>query len=493
MDEDAELQARIAALEGLRQHKSRYPLTLTDEDGKARIEREKKGSARYDGSPTSRWTPYGHAPAFQQTRGGHRGGYRGVSKPGFRNRTLVMNNGTPNMAEKSRTTTPEPADKASAGITTHDRGHMQWTNAAVYEEKAKEKVHAIQETTKAKRKAKDDNQKNKVVQHVYGSQTPTSNATPNTTREIIVNDLRFRVATDGSKLIRVFDGPNPDPHSTPKEARVAGVTFKRTKNGNMLRQGLLKNKRVDAGRIQKRLCADFTSTGTRLFQLPHATAPERSIAEAAAATTAAEHGLFVARDAEGALLTPSIGSCAHGNRCRFKHDFDKVAICKDFLRQRECAAGKECNLSHDLTPNRVPTCLHFLRNNCTKPDCPYSHASVDASAPVCKDFARLGYCEKGATCTDRHVSECPDYTNTGVCRNKKCRLPHIDRAATLRKAAAAKSEDDEMSFDVSSEEEDYEEIDSDDADSDEIEEDMVMAGAGSGHELSQQQDFISFK
>ncbi|KAF2226633.1 hypothetical protein BDZ85DRAFT_256502 [Elsinoe ampelina] len=451
MSEDAELQAKIAALS-------------------ARINREKQSSAPANASTYQqppRWSPYGrggthHAPPY---RGGYHSSPRGgIHKTGFRHRTLVNNNGT-SSDNKSGTATPEPDEKLSAGITTHDRGHMQWTNAAVFDKKVQAKVQAMEETAKAKRQAKDDSLKNRVVEHVYGVQTPSASVAPSTaSREIIVNDLRFRVAHDGSKLIRIFgeehnqntnrtslsrtDGSNKDPHSTPKETKVAGVSFVRTKNGNLLRQGLLRNKRVDSGKIQKKLCADFTSTG----------------------------------------------SCTHGNRCRFKHDITKLAICKDFLRHGQCAAGEDCNLSHEPSPHRVPTCLHFLRNACTKPDCPYSHACADPNAPVCKDFGRMGYCEKGATCTDRHVNECPDYTNTGVCRNKKCRLPHIDRAGTLRKAAAAKAAkgEDEVAFDVSSDEEDYDEIDSDDADSEEIEDDVVMSGNGDGHELSQQQDFIPF-
>ncbi|KAF2151342.1 hypothetical protein K461DRAFT_171613 [Myriangium duriaei CBS 260.36] len=459
MSEDAALQAKIAELSG-------------------RISRQKQTTApdayRPQPKPPARWSPYGQA--FSP-----RGGYN----KGFRNRTLV-NASTPK--DGSRAATPTESTTPNSGVTTHDRGRMQWTNASVFDKKAQEKIQAIEETANAKRQAKDDAQKNRVVDHVYGQSSRTSTPSQaSTPREIIVNDLRFRVATDGSKLIRVFgkdsnydryserslsvpDGPNAEPHTTPKETKVAGVTFVRTKNGNMVRQGLVKNKRCSkwnlyhgervslsllhratSGTARKKLCPDFTSTG----------------------------------------------SCIRGNRCHFQHDVDKLAICKEFLRHGECAAGEDCNLSHEPTPHRVPTCLHFLRNNCTKPDCRYSHVQVDPSAPVCKDFARLGFCEKGAACVDRHVSECPDYTNTGVCRNSKCRLPHIDRAGTLRKAAAqkaAKGSDDDVSFDVSSDEGNYDEIDSDDADSDEMgEEDVVMAGSSdAGGELSQQQDFIAF-
>ena len=94
------------------------------------------------------------------------------------------------------------------------------------------------------------------------------------------------------------------------------------------------------------------------------------------------------------------------------------------------------------------------------------------------------------------MTECPDYANTGTCRNSRCRLPHIDRAGNLRKAAALKANkesDGNESPDLSSDEEDYQEIDSDDVDSDDLDEDIDMIESGDGgHELSQQQDFIAF-
>lgn len=432
MSEDAELQAKIAELSG-------------------RIHRQKQHGApqahQVTYKPPPRWSPYNQAFSQYPNRHFARGGYKA---PTFRNRSLV-NNSSAVVKDAGQGQLPaETSSVLESGVTTRDRGRMQWTNASVYEKKAQEKIQAIAETAHGKRQARNESQKNKVIEHVYGQQsgtsTPSQVATP---REIVINDLRFRVATDGSKLFRVFDESNKDPQSTPRETKVAGVTFVRTKHGNMIRQGLLNNRTpVVAG--TRPLCADFTSTGT----------------------------------------------CNRGNRCKFQHDVEKLAICKEFLRRGECAAGEDCNLSHDPNPHRVPTCLHFLRNACTKADCRFAHVQVDPSAPVCKDFARLGFCEKGASCADRHVSECPDYTNTGVCRNSKCRLPHIDRAGTLRKAVvqkSAKNSDDDLSFEVSSDEEEVDKIDSDDADSDDIDEDVLMAGSSdAGHELSQQQDFISF-
>lgn len=182
--------------------------------------------------------------------------------------------------------------------------------------------------------------------------------------------------------------------------------------------------------------------------------------------------------------------------CLFAHDPNKVAICKDFLQTGHCSAGESCDLSHEPSPHRSPTCMHFLRGRCSNPECRYAHIRVTPGAPVCRAFATLGYCEKGAECEERHVHECPDYANTGVCHKKRCKLPHVDRAGQIRKAAAAaaskaESGEREDESDMSSEEEDHDAIDSDDVDSDEFDDmpEELIEGEDSG-EMSQQQDFI---
>lgn len=138
-----------------------------------------------------------------------------------------------------------------------------------------------------------------------------------------------------------------------------------------------------------------------------------------------------------------------------------------------------------------------MRGNCTNADCKYPHVRVNPGAPVCRAFAVLGYCSQGASCAERHVHECPDYSNKGLCRNKKCRLPHVDRAGQLRKAAAAAvqqqrehspSSQDDGSGDISSDGE-LDGMDSDDVDSDGFE--MFSMHSDDG-QLSQQQDFVKF-
>lgn len=186
--------------------------------------------------------------------------------------------------------------------------------------------------------------------------------------------------------------------------------------------------------------------------------------------------------------------------CPYVHDPNKVAICPRFLKDGECPQGVACDLSHDPNPHRVPECVHFLRGNCSNPNCRYVHIRVNPAAPICRPFATEGYCEKGADCTDRHLHECPDFDATGVCKNKRCKLPHVERAGRRRLAAEKGTENgknDEEESDYSSDEE-GDAVDSEDVDSDAFSEDED--GSFWGHDptsaeaqdLSEQKDFIKF-
>lgn len=89
----------------------------------------------------------------------------------------------------------------------------------------------------------------------------------------------------------------------------------------------------------------------------------------------------------------------------------------------------------------MPHCLHFPY--CTRGEsCMYSHVHVSPSAKVCKDFVLLGWCEKGLECRERHVWECPEFSEKGTCRRKGCKLPHVIRKG----AAEAEGEDDASLF-----------------------------------------------
>jgi len=118
------------------------------------------------------------------------------------------------------------------------------------------------------------------------------------------------------------------------------------------------------------------------------------------------------------------------------------------------------------------------------------------------------------------VHECPEFDEKGVCTDKKCKLPHIERAGRRRMAAAAaaaskptvasgndSTADSELpngaeDSDPSSEDE-GEAIDSDDVDSDALSGEEGEEGEEgcfiqsddtrkNSHEVTQQLDFIHF-
>jgi hypothetical protein len=102
---------------------------------------------------------------------------------------------------------------------------------------------------------------------------------------------------------------------------------------------------------------------------------------------------------------------------------------------------------------------------------------------VCRSFGFNGYCEKGSGCTERHVFECPDFSNTGRCKIKGCKLPHRERASVLRNRTNA---DGEPLGDISS---DDEAADSDDVDSDEVAE--FIDADSDVSDFEEQKDFLS--
>ena len=132
-------------------------------------------------------------------------------------------------------------------------------------------------------------------------------------------------------------------------------------------------------------------------------------------------------------------------------------------------------------------CLHFAKGNCSNPNCRYAHVRVSPAALVCRAFGIYGFCEKGASCDERHVHECPEFSNTGTCSTKGCKLQHRHKASVMR-TNASPAEDD--SSDISSDDED-EEIDSDDVDSDDLNEEFFGDDDGEiDMDIPLQQDFV---
>ena len=129
------------------------------------------------------------------------------------------------------------------------------------------------------------------------------------------------------------------------------------------------------------------------------------------------------------------GQCKRGLSCPFIHDSTKISLCPRVLRPKGCTLPPgTCPLSHDLKPERVPHCVHYLRSGSCRngDDCVYTHADLaeGLNTKICADFSKLGWCDKGAACTERHTWECPEFAEKGKCGRKGCRLLHVIRAKT---------------------------------------------------------------
>ncbi|KAF4781658.1 hypothetical protein HER10_EVM0001624 [Colletotrichum scovillei] len=445
--EEQELLARIGQLAGkINLHKAQQ----------AGVQSVPSSQASYHRHNTHRHGAFPHKHRVQpypSTRGG---------PTGFRHRSLVVN--------KDGTQTP-PSDASSpaegsvsttssgAWISKNTRGQRSLINSAVYDKTNEAHVKAIEASRQQRIHQQDAREQQQLANHFQrysgnasAPHTPT-NPTATGNHEIEIQGIRFRVANSGSKLIKVSGALLLQPctaeqtynrtgdlhpvNATPKVAFVGGVKFHRSKTGNLYRDGVLKAQRQIGVKKVDVPCSMFSLTG----------------------------------------------SCAKGPSCRYKHDATKVAICREMLHKGTCASGDSCDLSHDLTPQRIPTCVHFVKGNCANSTCPYAHSSVSSGALVCRSFGMYGFCDKGDECEERHVFECPDFSNTGKCKTRGCKLLHRERASVLRKRA----DGDEME-DLSS---DDEPVDSDDVDSDEVEE-FITDGAGDDTDFKVQKDYISF-
>ncbi|KAK9794573.1 putative C3H1-type domain-containing protein [Seiridium cardinale] len=390
----------------------------------------------------------------------HRGGgYRGSrgQAPTYRNKTLVLNG--QNGQHRDATANSNAAGSGS-WVSRTDR-HLQLINSSVFEKDSQARASAIEETQRLKRLQKEQAEKNRFLNYVQqyaSSAAPTSPSTPASRYEITVEGIRFQITKQGSKLVRAPDDNNP-PSATPRITLIGGVKFYRTKHGNLVRHGIAKAQRWNQ---------EGQYTMQDLLMDRYCLLPQKR---------------FITKPPEHAIFWH--GSCIKGPNCRFVHDPAKVAICRDWLFKSDCPNGDACDLVHETTEERTPLCMHFANGKCHNDSCPYVHAEHSQTDPVCRDFGFNGYCGRGAKCPDRHVFECPDFSNTGICKTKGCKLLHRERASVLRSKAG--NNNDEDMADLSSDED--EGAAPDDIDSDEVEE---FIGHDDVDELDFDKDYIRF-
>ena len=159
----------------------------------------------------------GPVDGFQDTgnvNGRRRGGYpyrgySGARMPVHRHRTLVLNGAT----QQSRTGDVDSgatSDASSSSWVTKNDRHLQLINSSVYEKEAQTRTRAIEQTRRQKQILRDERERNKLIHHLNrvansGATGPSANQSSASTGkyEIAVQGIRFIVAKNGSKLVKV--------------------------------------------------------------------------------------------------------------------------------------------------------------------------------------------------------------------------------------------------------------------------------------------------
>lgn len=156
---------------------------------------------------------------WRSSRGGYlpRGHSRGSRTQLHRNRTLVLNSNTstpPNSATADSSadnseSAPWGSSSTQGWVTKTDR-HLQLINASIFEKDSQSRAKAMEETRKQKLRQKDEREKARFNKHIYRMRGHTDPAVVHSRStdsaenyEIVVQGIRFRVAKNGSKLVKV--------------------------------------------------------------------------------------------------------------------------------------------------------------------------------------------------------------------------------------------------------------------------------------------------
>jgi len=127
----------------------------------------------------------------------------------------------------------------SSWVVKRDRHNVQLINPAVYDQLSQQRVRDLAESEEKKRQLRAMKEKARLQKHFQHTDDTSSANAYRAPPQIQVEGVQFHVVSGGSKLVRL---PNQN-QSTPKQAKIAGVTFLRSKNGNLYRAGLVKEKK----------------------------------------------------------------------------------------------------------------------------------------------------------------------------------------------------------------------------------------------------------
>ncbi|ORY82618.1 hypothetical protein BCR37DRAFT_316943 [Protomyces lactucae-debilis] len=89
--------------------------------------------------------------------------------------------------------------------------------------------------------------------------------------------------------------------------------------------------------------------------------------------------------------------------CQGRHTPGEVAVCPFYLRGT--CTKDDCTQSHSPNAHNTPQCTRFAAGGCTVEACRFVHEEMQQQpdAAVCMGFDKLGWCDAGVACHQRHV------------------------------------------------------------------------------------------
>ncbi|GAK67264.1 CCCH zinc finger protein [Moesziomyces antarcticus] len=421
-------------------------------------------------------------PSYRGSYGAPRGGSipgrgrgRGAAVIPPRNRTLILNESAskPSTSAVSTSTPTEappapaaPTDSGAASSTdawikrksTHN---MSLVSASTFQRTEPARLAALEATRKAKAEARSAASQTKLGRPKAAKPSASVRRGDNM-GEVVIDGVVFEFDPSGTKLVKKAAQPSassddqasasaaagsstPSSSAVPLKMSINGQEYIRTKRGNLISAELLAKRRVQAkmGRLDKMVGQISAMQATRNAGRSKRSGP-----------------VDVQKSRTLCTFFNKTGQCKRGLSCPYRHDSSKIALCPKVLRAAGCTLPKgTCPLSHTPRAERVPHCVHYLRTrHCRNGTaCLYTHADlVDGLATrICRDFSEYGWCERGASCEQRHTYECPDFVENGSCQRKGCKLLHILRANDTAEKDAEEVKDDDLFVrdDVAAEEE----------------------------------------
>ncbi|RYO73958.1 hypothetical protein DL764_011032 [Monosporascus ibericus] len=193
-------------------------------------------------------------------------GYHGPGRNRYRNKTLVLN-GQSGSAQSVDANAA--SDSTSPSWVSKTDRHLQLINSAIYEKEAQSRSNAIEQTHRHRQLQRDNREKSKLASFARqnANHVAASSSASAPKFEITVDGIHFHVLKGGNKLVKSPGDVNP-PSATPKVAFVGGVRFHRTRNGNLVRHGIV--------RAQQQLLSKGTCPEGDSCDLSHEVTEERT-------------------------------------------------------------------------------------------------------------------------------------------------------------------------------------------------------------------------